>query len=270
MEIWTNFSRFFNKIENRLRSNRPHSNYAPPKQSQHGFITSSALLSITKARGGYKLSASQVEEFRDPEIVAEPGEVCQEDVDEPELVRRAIKRAQAGDMDAVRLLYVHFAHDVFRWVRTVVRDSHEAEDITQTVFLKMITAIGRYEEREDVPFAAWIRKVARNCALDHIRANQQLPSDEVEVRYEGGQAESERRRDICQAIDSLPREQREVIVLRHIRGLSPPEIAGLLGKTESSIHGLHHRGRHNLRGSLARLGATPVVAPRGARRSPPR
>jgi RNA polymerase sigma-70 factor, ECF subfamily len=186
----------------------------------------------------------------------------EEEVEETDLVRRAIKRAQAGDMDAVRLLYAHFARDVFRWVRAIVRDSHEAEDITQTVFLKLITVIGRYEERPDVPFAAWMRKVARNCALDHIRANQQLPADDIELRCEGGQVAHERRHAICNAIDSLPREQREVIVLRHIRGYSPLEIAAMLGKSESSIHGLHHRGRSNLKGSLKKLGATPTVTVR--------
>jgi RNA polymerase sigma-70 factor (ECF subfamily) len=111
-----------------------------------------------------------------------------------------------------------------------------------------------------VPFAAWIRKVARNCALDHIRANQQLPSEQIEIGCEGGQIDVDRRRDLWSAINSLPKEQRDVIVLRHIHGLSPLEIAVLLGKSESSIHGLHHRGRHSLRGSLRELGATPVVA----------
>jgi RNA polymerase sigma-70 factor (ECF subfamily) len=205
--------------------------------------------------GGNKLSTREVEQIRDAEIDGVP----EEDATEKELVRRAIKRAQAGEMDAIRLLYAHFARDVFRWVRTMVRDSHEAEDITQAVFLKLITVIDKYEERPDVPFGAWLRKVARNCAIDHIRANQQTPSEEIELRCGSGHAEYERRRDICRAIYSLPKQQREVIVLRHIRGLSPLEIAAILGKSESSIHGLHHRGRLNLRLILARLGTTPVV-----------
>ncbi|MGH2940403.1 MAG: RNA polymerase sigma factor [Solirubrobacterales bacterium] len=208
--------------------------------------------------GVSKLSTSRVQELCDADFDA----ATQEDATERELVRKAIKRAQAGDMDAIRLLYAHFARDVFRWVRTMVRDSHEAEDVTQAVFLKLITVIDKYEERPDVPFGAWIRKVARNCALDHIRANQQTPSEDIDLRCESGHAEFERRRDICRAIYSLPKEQRDVIVLRHIRGLSPLEIAVILGKSESSIHGLHHRGRLNLRVSLTRLGTTPVVAQR--------
>ncbi len=235
----------------------------------------SSINATTIGPGGHKVSTSHVaDEIRDlanakasgrKENAAQRGEV---DGTEKKVIRAAILRAQAGDMDALRLLYTHFARDVFRWVRTVVHDSHEAEDITQTVFLKLITVLHRYEERDDVPFAAWIRKVARNCALDHIRAGQQLPSEQIELGCEGGQVDVDRRRDLWSAINSLPREQREVIVLRHIHGLSPVEIAALLGKSESSIHGLHHRGRHNLRGSLQELGAAPVVATR-ASGSPP-
>jgi RNA polymerase sigma-70 factor, ECF subfamily len=213
--------------------------------------------------GVNKLSTGQVGEIRDAEVDGVPQEdAIERDAIERALVRKAIKRAKDGDMDAIRLLYAHFARDVFRWVRTMVRDAHEAEDVTQAVFLKLITGIDKYEERPDVPFGAWIRKVARNCALDHIRANQQTPSDEIELRCESGHAEFERRRDICKAIDSLPQEQRDVIVLRHIRGLSPLEIAVIMGKSESSIHGLHHRGRLNLRVSLTQLGTTPVVTER--------
>ncbi len=175
-------------------------------------------------------------------------------------LRGAILRAQAGDMDAFRFLYVRYSGDVLRHVRGLVRDQHEAEDITQNVFVKLISVIGKYEPRE-VPFAAWIMRVARNCALDHLRAARTLPCEDVVVPSDDGQVGHERRNDICRALDDIPREQREVIVLRHILGLSPVEIAGVLGKTESSVHGLHHRGRANLKGALVELEAKPVVAP---------
>lgn len=185
---------------------------------------------------------------------------CQEAGDD-HLVRAAIARAQRGEMDAIRFLYVCYAADVLRCVKSLVKDHHEAEDIAQEVFIKLIDVIDQYTPREAVPFAAWIRRVARNCAYDHLRTRRSVPCEELYLHSEHGHTEQERRRDICQALDSLPKEQRDVVVLRHVRGLSPLEIAAILGKTESSIHGLHHRGRLNLRGSLSRLGATPVVAP---------
>ena len=61
------------------------------------------------------------------------------------------------------------------------------------------------------------------------------------------------------ALAQLPEEQREVLVLRHVAGLTPLEIARHMNKTESSVHGLHHRGRGTLQAALRELGAVPVV-----------
>ena len=164
-------------------------------------------------------------------------------------------------MEALHFLYVRYSPDVFRCVRSLVQDHHEAEDITQNVFIKLMTAIQKYEPRE-VPFAAWILRVARNAALDHLRARRMVPTEEVRVADDDHrQISRERGRDLQQALEQLPKEQRDVLVLRHIVGLSPVEIADVLEKTESSIHGLHHRGRLTLKSALTELGAAPVVTP---------
>lgn len=197
---------------------------------------------------------------REEGIPAEPDRDSEE-VDE-RLVRDAIGNVQRGQMDAMRFLYVCYSGEVLIAVKGVIKDSHEAEDVAQEVFIKLISVIDQYAHRDGIPFGAWIRRVARNCAYDHLRSRRATPCDEVELHSEHGQLAFERRRDICQALASLPSEQRSVIYLRHIRGLSPLEIAGVLGRSESSVHGLHHRGRLNLRKSLAKLGTSPVVAPR--------
>ena len=66
--------------------------------------------------------------------------------------------------------------------------------------------------------------------------------------------------DLRHALEQLPEDQREVLILRHIAGLSPLEIADTLQKSESSVHGLHHRGRRSLQEKLTEMGAAPVVA----------
>jgi RNA polymerase sigma-70 factor, ECF subfamily len=176
------------------------------------------------------------------------------------LVYEAVARAKQGDMSALHFLYVRFADDVCTYVRSIVRDPHAAEDITQIVFTKLMKAIHKYERR-DVPFAAWIIRVARNVALDHIRASRQIPLPEVRTSDEGGeQVGFERALCLREALERLPDEQREVLVLRHVAGLSPREIAERLGKSEASIHGLHHRGRAALRAALRELEAAPVTA----------
>jgi RNA polymerase sigma-70 factor, ECF subfamily len=178
---------------------------------------------------------------------------------EVRLERDAIAAAKRGDWDGIHYLYVRHADDVLGYVQSIVRDRHEAEDITQNVFAKLITAIKKYEERS-VPFAAWIIRVARNAALDHLRARRQIPVEEVRVSDPvDDQLGSERRRCLKEALAGLPEEQRKVLVLRHVAGLSPEEIAARLGKSESSIHGLHHRGRNALKEALTEREAAPVT-----------
>jgi RNA polymerase sigma-70 factor, ECF subfamily len=178
---------------------------------------------------------------------------------ETNLVNRAIDRLKEGDTSALHFLYVRFADDVCCYVQSIVRNHHEAEDITQNVFAKLITAIRRYEQRE-VPFAAWILRVARNAALDHMRARRQIPFEEIRTSDEGHeQVGFDRSQSLREALRMLPEDQREVIVLRHIAGLTPGEIARRLGKTESSIHGLHHRGRGAIRAALMELDAAPLT-----------
>ncbi|MET0206820.1 MAG: RNA polymerase sigma factor [Thermoleophilaceae bacterium] len=175
-------------------------------------------------------------------------------------MRRAVIALKQGDRSALHFLYVRYADDVRSFVRSIVRDEHEAEDITHNVFAKLITAIHRYEPRE-VPFAAWMLRVSRNAALDHLRARRQIPFEEVRTSDEGHEHVGfDRSRSLREAFRRLPQDQREVLVLRHIAGLSPSEIARRIGKTESSVHGLHHRGRSALQAALRELDAAPVVA----------
>jgi RNA polymerase sigma-70 factor, ECF subfamily len=179
---------------------------------------------------------------------------------ESDLVYRAVARLKEGDKSALHFLYVRYADDVCGYVRSIVKDSYEAEDITQNVFAKLLTAIHKYEQRE-VPFAAWILRVSRNVALDHMRARRQIPFEEVRTTDDGHeQVGFDRSQSLREALSRLPDDQREVLVLRHIAGLSPSEIAERLGKTEGAIHGLHHRGRGALQDALRELGAAPVIA----------
>ena len=180
--------------------------------------------------------------------------------EESQLLARAIARAKEGDPAGLHFLYVRFADDVCAYVRSIAHDQHEAEDITQTLFLRLPTKIQRYEQRE-APFAAWIIRVARNAALDHVRARRVIPFEEVRISDDGREDEdSERCRSLRDALGRLPVEQRQVLVLRHIAGLTPCEIAERLGKTESAVHGLHHRGRRALCTALRELEAAPVTA----------
>ena len=174
--------------------------------------------------------------------------------------RLAVARAKEGDREAVRFLYVTYSHNVYGFVRSIVRDDHEAEDVTQHVFAKLMTAIIKYDER-GVPFLAWLLRLARNLAIDHLRANRLTPVEEVLNPDAGSNTDFEQTHAVRAALESLPQEQREVVILRHVMGYTPGEIAGRTGRTESSIHGLHHRGRRALQRELVRLDSAPCTRP---------
>jgi RNA polymerase sigma-70 factor, ECF subfamily len=173
------------------------------------------------------------------------------------LVLAAVARAKDGDADALRFLYLRYADNVYGYVCSIVRDDYEAEDVTQQIFAKLLTAVGRYEPSV-VPFSAWILRVAHNAAIDHVRTRRPVLLEEVhppEAVGDDGAGSRERFADLRLALDALPTEQRDVIVLRFLVGLSPREIAERMGRSEDAVHGLQHRGRRRLRSEMLALAA---------------
>jgi RNA polymerase sigma-70 factor (ECF subfamily) len=179
-------------------------------------------------------------------------------------VAQAVTRAKQGDREALRFLYVHYADHVYGYVASIVRDDFEAEDVTQHLFAKLITALPKYEPRE-VPFSAWILRVARNVAVDHMRQRRAIPCEEVrglDTHANDDDFSRHRSLGLRDALATLPEDQRQVVVMRHLVGLSPGEIAGRLGRSEPSIHGLHHRGRGALRTALSEMECGPTIGGR--------
>jgi RNA polymerase sigma-70 factor (ECF subfamily) len=177
--------------------------------------------------------------------------------------RLAVALAKEGDSDALRYLYVVYSHNIYGYVRSILRDDHDAEDVTQHVFAKLMTTIVRYDDR-GVPFVAWLLRLARNVAIDHLRANRLTPTENVLDPDASSGVDLDRSEVVREALSTLPDEQRQVVLLRHVIGLTPGEIADRMGRTEGSIHGLHHRGRRALQRELVRLESTPST--RGAAR----
>jgi RNA polymerase sigma-70 factor, ECF subfamily len=184
--------------------------------------------------------------------------VLDESPEHIELTRLAVRRAKQGDEGALRFLYVTYCHNIYGYVRSIVRDDHEAEDVTQHVFAKLITAIGKYDDR-GVPFFAWLLRIARNVALDHLRANRLIPTENVISPEASGPDDIDHMQTLRGVLDALPPDQRQVVVLRHFAGLTPGEIAERMGRTVGSVHSLHHRGRRSLQRELTNLGSGPYT-----------
>jgi RNA polymerase sigma-70 factor (ECF subfamily) len=174
-------------------------------------------------------------------------------------VRRLVVAATAGDRDAMRELYERHAAGIHAYVLGMLGDQHDAEDITQHVFAKLLTELDRYRPG-DAPFMAWVLRVAHNAAIDHMRRARTVPCDELRDPDLRDDEAAERLRDSLRAaLASLPAAQRDVLLLRHLVGLTPAEIAAQLGRSVRSIHGLHYRGRAAACSALCDLDSAPAT-----------
>src|SRR3954449_7858554 len=94
------------------------------------------------------------------------------------LAAAATDGARDGDEDALRLLFLLYADNVFGYVLSIVHDEHDAEDVTSEVFARLSRSLTHYRVSA-TPFVAWLLRVARNAALDHLRAQRSVPVAEV-------------------------------------------------------------------------------------------
>ncbi len=176
-------------------------------------------------------------------------------------IARAVARAKSGDMDAIRFLYLRYKDNVYGYVLSILRDAHAAEDVTQNVFVKLISVIHRV--RASPGSILCLDPAGGAQRSDRFAAPRRpVPCEEVIESWRPADDTSDDRPwGLEQALGTLPKDQRDVVVLRHLVGLSPGEIADRMGRTESSIHGLHHRARRAVRRELIRAGAhRPPVA----------
>ena len=82
-----------------------------------------------------------------------------------------LQRFAAGDMDAFESLFRQYQRDVYRWIVRVVRETAVAEDLTVEAFWRAHKAHARL--RPDGNFAAWLRRIATNLAIDHLRKRRE-------------------------------------------------------------------------------------------------
>jgi RNA polymerase sigma-70 factor, ECF subfamily len=158
--------------------------------------------------------------------------------------------------------YVEFAGAVRRYVQSIVHDVHDAEDITHNVFIKLLGCLDSYDARK-ASFSAWLLRIARNAALDHLRQRRAMPSDEALLgRTAPVKSDPDASAALRVAFASLPEAQRKVVFMRFALGLSPGEIATVLRRTPASVNGLEHRGRGALKVELGRQHMRPATVAR--------
>ncbi len=191
-------------------------------------------------------------------------------------IERLVERARAGDAEAFGLIFDRYHEPVYRYIASRVRRPVDAEDLTQTVFVKALEALPRYEVR-GVPFGGWLFRLARNTVIDHARTRREHSDLEAlaERVSEDGSPDDlvALRRDIhavAEALASLTAEQREAIELRFFAGLSAREAAVAMNRQEGTVRGLQFRAIAALRRALGIQEPEPTgstaVPPKGGTR----
>lgn len=174
-------------------------------------------------------------------------------------VQTLVRRAQEQDGQAFSALYELYARKVYAYLYYHLNGhAQEAEDLTADVFIKVFEKIGSYQFR-GVPFTAWLFRIAHNHLIDHVRSCPRQPLVPLEAIAELKETatlqELDRRLTIEQltsALAQLTSEQRQVVILRFIEGLSIADTAQAMGKTEDAVKKLQARGLASLKRVLER------------------
>ena len=167
--------------------------------------------------------------------------------------RLLIEAAQKDPARFAELYEINFER-VYAYAVRRVGNRAEAEDLTADVFHQALANLKRFEWR-GIPFAAWLFRIAANLISDRWQRSGR------EVADDGGKIESaqvspveieevERRATLYRLVDTLPEEQRRVVVLRFVEQKSIKEVARQIRKTEGAVKQLQFRALSNLRARM--------------------
>ncbi len=156
----------------------------------------------------------------------------------------------AGDDAALAQLYDRWSRPVFSLVLHLVRDADDAEDVVEEAFWQAWRQASRYD-RSRGEVGTWLLTIARTRALDRLRSRRRLREEPLTPvtlgDSDGGGATSrsedpsvkaeasERRTVVAKALQTLPKEQREVLELAYFAGLSQSEIADRTGQPLGTV-----------------------------------
>jgi RNA polymerase sigma-70 factor (ECF subfamily) len=176
-------------------------------------------------------------------------------------VRRLVERAQEGDREALEELYlVHFDR-IYSYLQMTMGNRHDAEDLTNQTFVRMLESIERFQWRK-VPISAWLFRIAHNLAMDHFRAHRRWqpeeeppePEDSAELSAEEEALQSIGRQSMLEMIEGLSPDQQQVLTLKFVFNFPNGDVATILRKTEGAVKSLQHRALASLQRELAKSG----------------
>lgn len=169
-----------------------------------------------------------------------------------------LERFSAGDLDAFESLFREHQCAVYRWIVRIIRDPASAEDLTVETFMRAYRAHARFRAAGN--FEAWLRRIATNAALDHLRTARpyvELPDDLAATPAPDTAEQNESRAAIRAALASLPPRLRVVVQLGLIEEEPYRSIGDALGVSESAVKLRMFRAVRILRKKLQHWSLTP-------------
>ena len=191
-----------------------------------------------------------------PAYAPSTGSGSPSDDNDPEAtrLRALVDLAKEGDAEAFGQLYDHYVSGVFRFIYYRVGSQQLAEDLTSETFVRGLRAIQRFNW-QGKDFGAWLTTIARNLVADHFKSSRARLEIVAETIPEGKATVASPEDEVLalisnemlfEAVNSLPNEQRDCILMRFIQGLSIAQTAAALGRSEGAIKQLQLRAVRSL------------------------
>lgn len=170
---------------------------------------------------------------------------------------------KSGDEEAFKELLEKHKNRVYTTVYLIVKDRYVAEDLTQDVFIKVIKTIKNGKYNEEGKFLPWLLRISHNLAIDYFRKQKRNPTiitedgsnifnsiAFAENSIESNRVNKETHKKIRELIRTLPKTQREVLIMRHFTDMSFKEIAEATGVSINTALGRMRYALINLRKML--------------------
>lgn len=157
-------------------------------------------------------------------------------------------KAARTDRQAFAALYDLYADRIYHYIARRVSSEPIAEDLASATWERALAAIERFEFR-GTPFSAWLYRIAGNLIANHYRQDRAHPESELDSQraVSAGLGALAERQEVRNALMRLSESDQELIGLCYFAGLTPAEIADVLGVSPAAIHKRLHRARERLR-----------------------
>jgi RNA polymerase sigma-70 factor (ECF subfamily) len=146
-----------------------------------------------------------------------------------------IARVKKGDKEAYHFIVTRYMQRAYYIALGFVHNPQDALDISQEAFIKAFRKIKKFDSQR--PFFPWFYQLMKNLCFDHLRRCQrweEVPLDGVRI-LKTEKDDREMKKILWKGIETLPQEQKEVIILRYLQQYSYQEIADILGKPLGTI-----------------------------------